>query len=749
MNISKIFLYLCSLKPKNSLFHMAQTKISVFKTYRNKETLVRQTLDEVVKSIRSAEYLEEVHRVREVYNLMRITRADDGRIKTNYNLKLTLPRLCFAAEMENRNKEQRLLGYNGFIVLEANNLADYDEAIALREKAARLPQTLLAFLGASGRSVKIVCRGELFPDAAKVASKERDNNPSESAPLLPTDEEEIRRFHLLLYKTARKAYNAQLDITLDVFKPLIDRTVYVSADPDVRYRPQAVPFYIDNSEQQQEPKPLIADHPDLQFALMPGRSLKQTWLLNFQFILDSVLGRYFDLPDEERVAALLMQIATLCLEEGIPQEIGLKFTLLHPALNGDKLLVEKTFDNIYAVQSQEDYQKRRKLKPLKSVPEDTLLMMKTDIFLHTHYEMRKNVMTGVAQYRENNGEDDDYVDLDDEARNEMTLRAKEMGLKSWDRDIARFIDSPRIEKYDPVNTWLEGLGPWDGKDRVAELAARVPTNQPHWEQYFHTWLLGMVAHWQGKRSLTGNALVPLLIGRQGCGKSSFCRILLPNELRDYYNDRINFKNETDLNLGLTSFALINIDEFDKTTARQQVLLKYLLSTADVKFRPPYGKAYKQYRRYASFIGTTNQLKPLTDPTGSRRFVCVEVTDMINFADDLDHRQLYAQLKQEIEGGMRYYLDDAEIATLIEENERFQRIDSLAEMINELFRKPEGSEKGKWFSATEVLQILQGRFGKATLRNVSPEKIGNTLSGRQFGFESAHKSRGNCYLLMER
>jgi hypothetical protein len=123
--------------------------------------------------------------------------------------------------------------------------------------------------------------------------------------------------------------------------------------------------------------------------------------------------------------------------------------------------------------------------------------------------------------------------------------------------------------------------------------------------------------------------------------------------------------------------------------------------------------------------------------------------MINFADDLDHRQLYAQLKQEIEGGMRYYLDDTEIATLIEENERFQRIDSLAEMINELFRKPEGSEKGKWFSATEVLQILQGRFGKTTLRNVSPEKIGNTLSGRQFGFESAHKSRGNCYLLMER
>jgi CheY-like chemotaxis protein/two-component sensor histidine kinase len=287
------------------------------------------------------------------------------------------------------------------------------------------------------------------------------------------------------------------------------------------------------------------------------------------------------------------------------------------------------------------------------------------------------------------------------------------------------------------------------EDRIKALAARVPTNQPNWEHYLHTWLLGMVAHWQGRKSLTGNALVPLLIGRQGCGKSSFCRILLPKELRDYYNDRINFKNETDLNLGLTSFALINIDEFDKTTARQQVLLKYLLSTADVKFRPPYGKAYKQYRRYASFIGTTNQPKPLTDPTGSRRFVCVEVTDMINFSDDLDHYQIYAQLKAEIEQGMKYWLDDDEIARLIDENERFQRIDSLEEMIAAVFRKPEEGEAGHWFSATEVLEKLQARYGKTTLKNYSPEKIGTRLSSRHFAFESDHKRKGNCYLMVER
>lgn len=722
------------MQSENDRMTEMSMKITVFKRKGPKETVVRESLADIAEAIRNGKHIDEVHNLRQYYHLMHPRRTEDGRMETNFDFKMTLPRLCFSAEIDKYRKEFRVLNYNGLIVLEANNLADYDEAIRIRNEAARLPQTMMVFLGASGRSVKIVCRGELLPD---------------NGGGVPTTEEEIKKFHQLLYRTARKAYNAQLDITLDAPKPLIHRTIYISADPDMRFREQAVPFYVDMEEKTTPPSSTDLETVTKEHYLMPGRSLKQTYILNYQFILSEVMGRYFELPDEERAGELLMQIAAKCLEQGIPQQQAINLTMCHPVFNGDRLLVEKTFEDIYAVQNMKDWMKRNKLHPLKSVPEDTLLMMKTDIFLHTHYEMRKNIMTGVAQYRDNNGEDDEFRDLDDEARNEMTMRAKEMGLKTWDRDIARFIESPRIEKFDPVNTWLDSIGAWDGEDRIKALAARVPTNQPNWEHYLHTWLLGMVAHWQGRKSLTGNALVPLLIGRQGCGKSSFCRILLPKELRDYYNDRINFKNETDLNLGLTSFALINIDEFDKTTARQQVLLKYLLSTADVKFRPPYGKAYKQYRRYASFIGTTNQPKPLTDPTGSRRFVCVEVTDMINFSDDLDHYQIYAQLKAEIEQGMKYWLDDDEIARLIDENERFQRIDSLEEMIAAVFRKPEEGEAGHWFSATEVLEKLQARYGKTTLKNYSPEKIGTRLSSRHFAFESDHKRKGNCYLMVER
>jgi predicted P-loop ATPase len=444
-----------------------------------------------------------------------------------------------------------------------------------------------------------------------------------------------------------------------------------------------------------------------------------------------------------------MQIATRCLDEGIPMGLALGMTMQHPVLNGDELLVRKTFDTIYAVENQKEYRKLHKTRPLRSVPDDALLMMKTDIFLNANYDMRKNVMTGVAQYRDKAAYSFEFQDLDDEARNEMTIRAKELGLKSWDKDIARFIDSPRIEKYDPVNDWLDRLPRWDGTDRVDALAARVPCDTELWAKYFHIWMLGMVAHWKGLTSLTGNALVPLLIGRQGCGKTSFCRILLPRELRDYYNDRINFKNETDLNLGLTSFALINIDEFDKTTQRQQVLLKFLLSTADVKFRPPYGKAIKQYRRYASFMGTTNQPKPLTDPSGSRRFVCVNVTGDIDFTDNVEHRQLYAQLVQEIAEGRHYWLDDSDTEQLMEYNRQFQRIDGIEEMLLSLFRKPANDEKGQWWVVSDIMEHLKAHFRSVDLKSVTLPKIGSVLSSSLIGVKSKHTNRGTAYLLAER
>ena len=695
-------------------------KISYLKVSRKKEVIKRLELSELADMIRKGPDESKVFNVRLNYQFLKPQRMNNGQIIIDdQQHTVNLPRILFAVECMNYKEMQKGLKYNGLVVVEVNGLKTYEDAVVVRNQAARLDETVMAFLGGSGKSVKIVCRGEMFE------GKE-----------LPTKEDEMRQFHKNLYETARRAYQNQFGFDIEYLEPTLERTVYMSADPEMYFNPDARPFKADTEKHDQPEPARISWESDM---LMPGRTITRTYHLNWLFIVKQVLGDYFkleDVSDEDRQMQMLMRIASLCLDQGIPLAHAQGLTLEHPILNTDPILVKNVFSSVYDVSLQADYLKKHKVKPLKSVPDETLQTMRTEMFLNANFDMRKNLMTGVAEYRYKYSEDQTFKPLTEEVRNDMTIQAREQGLKSWDQDVNRFIDSTRIEQYDPVNTWLKNLPTWDGHDYIKDLAARVPTDQPHWEKYLRYWLMGMVAQWrESDKQLTGNALTPLLIGRQGCGKTRFCKILLPEELRDYYNDKLNFKNEFDLNIALTSFALINIDEFDKTTNSQQIVLKYLLSSSDVKFRPPYGKTIKQYRRYTSFIGTTNQKQPLVDPTGSRRFVCVGIPNgkNIDFTDNINHSQLFAQVLQMVVNGERYWLEDDEITQLMKENEPYQRTVPLEEMIAETFRKPKEDE-GRWWGTSEILSLFASKYTYFDAEKMSPNKLGRALNSYKFNFK---------------
>ena len=707
-------------------------KITLFKNVRKKEVINRLGLQTLADIIRQSPEEKRVYKLRLEYQFYKPQRMADGQIVLDGVHTVNLPRVCFALECDNYKERHRVLGYNGLVVIEVNELKRYEDAVAVRNQVARMDETLMAFLGASGKSVKIVCRGELFKEEGKT---------------LPSDEAEIRQFHKNLYETARRAYQNQFGLEMEYLEPKVERTVYLSADPEMYFNPEARPFKADTKKQNQDEPTPISMESDM---LMPGRTVTRTYHFNWLFIVKQVLGEYFDLPDEDRQMQLLMRIASMCLDQGIPLSHAQGMTLEHPVLNTDPELVKNVFSTVYDVALQDDYRKKHKIRPLKSVPDDLIQTMRTEIFLNANFDMRKNLMTGVAEYRYKYAEDQTFKPLTEEVRNDMTLQAIEQGIKGWDQNVNRFIDSTRIEQYDPVNAWLKDLPEWDGHDYIADLARRVPTDQPHWEKYLRYWLVGMVAQWrESDKQLTGNALTPLLIGRQGCGKTRFCKILLPPELRDYYNDKLNFKNEFDLNIALTSFALINLDEFDKTTNSQQIVLKYLLSSSDVKFRPPYGKTIKQYRRYTSFIGTTNQLQPLVDPTGSRRFVCVGIPigQNIDYTDNLNHRQLFAQALYLFNNKEHFWLEDDEIQELIKENEPYQRTIDLVEMIGETFRKPMKNE-GRWWGTNEILNLLAGKYDYFD-KKTSPIVLGKSMNNIKFNFERRYVNGLSEYYLVEK
>lgn len=710
------------------------SKVTLVKNVRQKETLRLVELTDVVELIRSRVFVEQVEDLRRYYPVLSLQRKSDGSVDGAERLTDKLPRVCFATMMENKNRQRISRGYNGLVLLEVNNLTGFDEADAIRKGAGEVPQTMVAFVGASGRSVKIVCRGELFP------SDRVGENP------LPTSESEIALFHENLYERARIAYNGQLGVTVEKLEPGLQRTCYISADADAVFNPVAVPFYA-RAEEPSKNISLVRQSNIERESDAQGKSrylsLNQIYEFNMEKALDECEGIQ---QGEERIHLLLTRLAIHCCESGIPMAVAIRLTHYRAAYLGsaDALLVEKVFNNIYRSKLMRRYQDQKNITPERNVPQETLTMMKIDVFLNEYYEIRKNMMRGIAEFRERTGVGFSFRDLTDEARNSITMRAHLLGIKCWDKDIRRYVNSEDIELYDPLNEYLENLPRWDGKDRVEALAKRVPTDYEQWPLMFRLWMRSMVAMWMGKGQLTGNSLVPLLIGRQGCGKSSFCRILLPYHLRDYYNDRINFKNENDLNLGLTSFGLINLDEFDKISQQQQIVLKYLVSTADLKYRPPYGKAYSQHRRFASFIGTTNEPTPLTDTSGSRRFVCVSVTDDIDFQTPIDYTQLYAQLYYEINQGERYWPTREEEEQLIQRSHQYQCINGLNEMLMAVLQRPVNAEDGQWMTLKEISSLLRKNFKGYREEPGSFNKIGSCLNRPDNRFKKERKTAGMVY-----
>lgn len=196
--------------------------------------------------------------------------------------------------------------------------------------------------------------------------------------------------------------------------------------------------------------------------------------------------------------------------------------------------------------------------------------------------------------------------------------------------------------------------------------------------------------------------------------------------------------------GLSSFALINIDEFDRYSAGRQPLMKYLISKSEVTAVKAYRSTFSTDRRYASFIATTNSLQPLTDPTGSRRFVCVAVNGNIDFTSKVDYRQLYAQVRHEIRSGASCYLDHVATEQLMDYNSRFMYITDLASAIVRLFRIPESDGAGHEMSVDGILSAVCRAYPCLPVSKLTDKGVG--IAMKRLGFNRRHTRNGALYMV---
>ena len=371
-------------------------------------------------------------------------------------------------------------------------------------------------------------------------------------------------------------------------------------------------------------------------------------------------------------------------------------------------------------------------------------------FLQLHYAFRYNRLTDRAECAVLNTESTNqdshqltYRPVDDRLLHTISLAAMEEGVDCWDVDIKRYIDSEHAPAYHPFTDYFEHLPRWDGKDRVKELARRVSDNDL-WVRSFHRWMLGVTAQWMGnsEQEQRANSVAPLLVSTvQGMGKSTFCRMLLPRELRPYFTESFDLTNITSAENKLASYGLINLDEFDRLPATRMPLLKNLMQMESLHIRRAYKRSTEPLPRIASFIGTANRRDLLVDTSGSRRFICIEVEKQIDCTTPIEHAQLYAQLKEELKNGGRCWFNKQEEAEIQQHNRAFYRTIPAEEVLESCFRFAEPDEQGaRLMSAADIYATLK-RKNPAAMAGYSCMAFSRLLAqtGRR-----VHTRYGNGY-----
>ena len=369
------------------------------------------------------------------------------------------------------------------------------------------------------------------------------------------------------------------------------------------------------------------------------------------------------------------------------------------------------------------------------------MLERLETYLFARYDFRFNQLTEQAEYRIKGSKDFQLVDQ--RALNTLCIEARAAGINCWDKDVSRLLCSQKIADFHPFTHYMEHLPKWDGIDRVTELARRVSDN-PVWENGFHRWMLGMTAQWMKMESQCANAVAPLLVStEQGRCKSTFCSRLLPQELQAFYIDKFDITSVSGCEQKLSLFGIINLDEFDRYGERSQATLKNLMQLRKLTFRKSHRSYYSQLPRIASFIGTSNRKELLTDTTGSRRFLCVEVKRKID-CSGIDHPQLYAQLKAELLSGERYWFSTEEEKEIQENNRAFYKQSPAQEIFYKCFRLPTDEKEGRLMTATEIFCRLQKKF-PAALRTSNASQMGKMLQA--LGVRSTHTRQGNAYLVV--
>ena len=614
--------------------------------------------------------------------------GDTGQYEDNVPMAMIHP-LVEMVKTENGNLE--ITTFNSLTWLHVSGLIKPDEIKAVKEASKILPTTFAAFTGADGKSVEIL---------VSVSQNETSVQPQTEA--------EMDAFYKAAYEVAFGAYSGVLPKPIERQTVTARSSFRMTLDESPYYNPHATPMMVQLFRDELAP----SDNTEPEQREMDFR-LYEDYELVYQQAAHEAFEETADVVESQRYDAYMTDLAHKLCEKDMPEEEAFVHIRNHHVYKKiyDGPRIRAIVSAVYA----EERPKHRKEGEMVSVETRRLIE-----FLNTRYVFRYNEVMGYTEYRPNTTWLQDWAPCDENVINGMTIEARLNNLDARDKDIRRFVHSNMIRKVDPINEYMSNCyDKWDGKtDHIAMLARCVPCNIPQWETWFKKWFLYMVAQWVMPQREYGNSVVPLLISPQGDGKTTFCRMILPPQLRWGFLENLDVSEKRATLQAMHNFLLINLDEFNSISPKlQEGFLKNVIQLPNVKIKRPYGKHVEEFKRYASFIATTNETNVLSDPSGSRRFICVNLTAPIKTDYKPNYEGLYGQAyRMVIKKDMDWWFSAEEVKEIMDHNRQYQLTPPAIQYFNEYYQPAVDETDGKWLSPTAIYDQLRQIAGSGLKAN---------------------------------
>ena len=600
--------------------------------------------------------------------------------------------------------------------------------------------TLLAYTTLSGQGLRILFRYTLnrTTDCANFTDLSTDDNstPHDNNRCNPRNLWLTNQEYRQVFEQGNEYYRNLVSLEVDHQCKNVGRLSTIAYDADLHYNPEATPFIIMPEEKRPVGRPKRVESGKMKVERCEDavlRDLERRGVVyapgtHNQYISDAcyMMNRYG--VSESDCTAWALERFSDYQAEGNDVASIVRSCYQQTEEHGTVRVPRETKDAYATVREIQDYLTEKGICIRHNVISRRLELMK-------NINENENTPPDTLPPKQTNEE---WTELTDRHVNSIYRAfSLDTGKRLRIADLYIIIESDFYPTYHPLREYLRALPAWDGTDHIDTLASRVHVvgcEQEMHNRYFKKWLVAMIATWMVD-DVTNHEILTY-IGPQGIYKSTFMRQLLPPELRNYFSAR-NFAHRMskDDRLELTEMGLIALEELDHMKDYELNQLKAITTDPTVNERAAYAHYRERRAHLASFCGTGNNPRFLTDLTGNRRWLPFLVDSIDSpYEHPFPYEGIYAQAYALLQNHFAYWLSESENNELERHNQHFEEPNIEEELILTYLRKPYGDEVGEFLTATRIIELV-GAYIKTKL---SARHV--TMIMKRLGFEQRRTSK---------